>query len=160
MLKAVRDEIENATVFIGAAAVADFRPVIRAPEKIKKTTAGPTLTLELEPTPDILKTVGSRRHVGLVVVGFAAETNDVVPNALAKLEGKNLDIVVANDVNLAGAGFDTETNIVTILSKVLDQPRALPLMNKLDVAHRILDEIVDLRRTGIRPSEPVSAATR
>jgi phosphopantothenoylcysteine decarboxylase/phosphopantothenate--cysteine ligase len=160
MLKAVGDEIENATAFIGAAAVADFRPAMRSPEKIKKAHAGRILTLELEPTPDILGNVGSRGHAGLVVVGFAAETNDVVQNALAKLEGKNLDIIVANDVSLSGAGFDTETNIVTILSKALDQPLTLPLMSKLEVAHRILDEIVNLRRTEIHSSEPVRAAGR
>jgi phosphopantothenoylcysteine decarboxylase/phosphopantothenate--cysteine ligase len=160
MLKAVEDELADATAFIGAAAVSDFRPAKRAPEKIKKSDTGRNLTLELEPTPDILRNVGSRRHAGLVVVGFAAETNDVVQNALAKLEGKNLDIIVANDVNLAGAGFDTETNVVTILSKALEQPLALPLMSKLDVAHRILDEIVNIRRIEIHPSEPAGAASR
>jgi phosphopantothenoylcysteine decarboxylase/phosphopantothenate--cysteine ligase len=157
MLKVVEDELAGATAFIGAAAVADFRPAMRAPEKIKKANAGRSLTLELEPTTDILKHVGFRRHAGLFVVGFAAETNDVVQNALSKLEEKKLDIIVANDVGLSGAGFDTETNVVTILSKALDQPLALPLMSKLDVAHRILDEIVNLRRTDIHPSEPVSA---
>jgi phosphopantothenoylcysteine decarboxylase/phosphopantothenate--cysteine ligase len=144
MRDAVMREVENATVFVAAAAVADYRPAARAPEKLKKSDS--TLTLTLEPTPDILAEVSRRRADGLLVVGFAAETERVVENARAKLARKNLDAVVANDLTQEGAGFDKETNVITLLSRDREQPAALPLMSKLDAAHRILDEVVRLRR--------------
>ena len=108
--------------------------------------SGSALTLELEPTPDILAEVSRARHNGLLVVGFAAETERVLENARDKLKRKNLDAVVANDLTQDGAGFDTETNVVTLLARDREQPAALPLMSKLDAAHRVLDEVVRLRR--------------
>jgi len=144
MRAAVAREIESATVFIAAAAVADYRPASRAEDKIKKSNAN--LTLTFEPTPDILAEVARARRDGLLVIGFAAETDNVVENARDKLRRKNLDAVVANDITQDGAGFNTETNIITLVTRDREQPAALPLMSKLEVAHRILDEVVRLRR--------------
>ncbi|HJU55668.1 MAG TPA: phosphopantothenoylcysteine decarboxylase, partial [Pyrinomonadaceae bacterium] len=85
---------------------------------------------------------------GLIVVGFAAETNDVLAHARAKLERKNLDAIVANDITRDGAGFDAPTNVIQIITRARTQPTELPLMSKLEASHRILDEIVRLRRDG------------
>jgi phosphopantothenoylcysteine decarboxylase/phosphopantothenate--cysteine ligase len=144
MRSAVAREVESATVFIAAAAVADYRPAPRAASKIKKSKSD--LTLKLEPTPDILAEVSRTRRDGLLVIGFAAETDNVVENARDKLKRKNLDAVVANDITQDGAGFDTETNLITLIARDRQQPSALPLMSKLDAAHRILDEVVRLRK--------------
>ena len=147
MHAAVRAEIKSATVFIGAAAVSDYRPAVRAAQKIKKS--GAALTLTLEPTPDILASVAAARHADLLVIGFAAESENVLAHAREKLSRKNLDAIVANDITRDGAGFDTETNIVTLISRDRDAPVELPLMSKLETAHRILDEVVRLRRARV-----------
>jgi len=141
MFDAVMRELPRATVFVGAAAVADYAPANAADAKIKKEGRD-TLTLELKKTPDILSEVSKRRKEGQLVVGFAAETNDVVTYARIKMGKKNLDMVVANDVSQSGAGFDSDTNIATVISRLgtLD----LPLMPKRQMADRILDEIVKL----------------
>jgi phosphopantothenoylcysteine decarboxylase / phosphopantothenate---cysteine ligase len=144
MRDAVMKEVEGATVFIAAAAVSDYRPAQRSEAKIKK--ADENLTLVLEPTPDILAEVSKAKKNGLLVVGFAAETDNVLEYARSKLERKKLDAIVANDITRAGAGFDTATNIITIVTRASDEPIELPLMSKLDAAHRIIDEIVRLRR--------------
>ena len=144
MRDAVMREVGEASVFIAAAAVADYRPAARVENKIKKSLDA--LTLRLEPTPDILSEVGLARTNGLLVVGFAAETDALIENARDKLVRKNLDAIVANDLTQKGAGFDLETNIITILTRDREQPAPLPLMSKLDAAHRILDEVVRLRR--------------
>lgn len=144
MRDAVMKEISNTTVFIAAAAVADYRPAQRAENKIKK--AGESLTLVLERTPDILAEVAAAKQNGLLVIGFAAETDDVLKHARSKLERKRLDAIVANDITRNGAGFETETNIITIITRANDAPVELPLMSKSDAAHRILDEILNLRR--------------
>ncbi len=146
MRAAVMKEVADASIFIGAAAVADYRPAQRAESKIKKS--GERLTLELEPTPDILAEVSANRRNGLVVVGFAAETDDVLGHARAKLERKNLDAIVANDITRDGAGFDAATNVISIITRASGTPTELPLMSKLEASHRILDEIVRLRRNG------------
>ena len=143
MRAAVLNEMKAATIFIASAAVSDYRPVNRAEIKIKKVDA--PLTLALEPTPDILAEVAARRSNGLLVIGFAAETNDVLNYARAKLEHKQLDAIVANDITRDDAGFDTETNAVTILTRDGASPIELPLMTKLEAAHRILDEVTRLR---------------
>jgi phosphopantothenoylcysteine decarboxylase/phosphopantothenate--cysteine ligase len=145
MHAAVLGEIDAASVFIAAAAVSDYRPAKRSDLKLKKT--GETLTLTLEPTPDVLAEVARARRDELLVVGFAAETDKVVENAREKLRRKNLDAIVANDITRDGAGFDTETNVVTLLARDRTEPLELPLMSKLEAAHRILDEIARLRRT-------------
>jgi phosphopantothenoylcysteine decarboxylase/phosphopantothenate--cysteine ligase len=145
MQAAVRAEVSGATVFIGAAAVSDYRPAARAAQKLKKS--GAALTLVLEPTPDILASVAAARHDGLLVIGFAAESENVVAHAREKLVRKKLDAIVANDITREGAGFDAETNIVTLIARDRDAPLELPLMSKLEAAHRILDEVVRLRRS-------------
>lgn len=144
MREAVMKEIPEATIFIAAAAVSDYRPTTRATGKMKKSTEN--LTLNLEPTPDILAEVSEARQNGLLVVGFAAETDDVIKHARSKLERKRLDAIVANDITRDGAGFDTQTNVVTIITRDGDAPIELPLMSKLEAAHRILDEVARLRR--------------
>lgn len=156
MRAAVIKEIPQATTFIAAAAVADYRPLKRAPGKLKKSDENFTLTLE--PTPDILAEVASLRRDGLIVVGFAAETDDVVGHAREKLLRKNLDMIVANDITREGAGFDTQTNVITLISRDggdggSDAPIELPLMSKLEAAHHILDRVVRLR--SLRSSSPV-----
>jgi phosphopantothenoylcysteine decarboxylase/phosphopantothenate--cysteine ligase len=140
----VSREIERATVFIAAAAVADYRPKQQAANKIKKDAAD--LTLELERTPDILNEVGRRRRNGQLLIGFAAETENVTTNARRKLENKNLDLVVANDVTREGSGFDSDSNAVTILIRNNPTLVEVPLTTKLEVANRILDEVLKLRR--------------
>ncbi len=145
MFQAVMKELKNQTIFVGAAAVADYRPKNIEDFKIKKTNKE-TLMLELEKTPDILSNVSQRRHENLLVIGFAAETNDVVGYAKSKMEKKNLDLVVANDITQKGAGFNTDTNIATILIKNSDLEIELPLMSKREMADRILDEIIKLRK--------------
>ena len=144
MFDAVMRELPRATVFVGAAAVADYAPANAAGAKIKKEGRD-TLTLELKKTPDILSEVSKRRKEGQLVVGFAAETNDVVTYARIKMGKKNLDMVVANDVSQSGAGFDSDTNIATVISKL--GTVELPLMPKRQMADRILDEIVKLGNT-------------
>jgi len=144
MHNAVLSEIKNATVFVGAAAVADYRPKTTANAKIKKSDEN--LILELEKTPDILADVSKNRGGNLLIVGFAAETNDVVENARAKMEKKNLDLIVANDVSKNGAGFGSDTNIATILRGGSDEKIEIPLMSKPEMANKILDEVVRLRQ--------------
>jgi phosphopantothenoylcysteine decarboxylase/phosphopantothenate--cysteine ligase len=145
MFQAVMEKLPSATVFIGAAAVADYRPKDISDAKIKKTNQD-FLTLELEKTPDILSNVSSNRHTGLLVVGFAAETNDVVEYARSKMEKKNLDLVVANDITQKGAGFNADTNIATILRRGSSENIEIPLMSKREMADKILDEVVKLRK--------------
>jgi len=143
MAQAVMRHFEQATVTIMAAAVADFRPAQVHPRKIKKQDGIPAL--KLEPTPDILAMTASRRRPGQVVIGFAAETENVLPNATAKVRAKRLDFIVANDLSQQGAGFDVDTNIVTL---VFPDGRTKPLdkMSKLEVAQRVLDEVVAIRK--------------
>jgi phosphopantothenoylcysteine decarboxylase / phosphopantothenate---cysteine ligase len=147
MAKRVQSHLGETSVVLMAAAVADFRPTEVHPGKIKKQQG--TLTLRLEPTRDILSEIAGCRLPGQIVVGFAAETEHVVENAAAKLETKRLDLVVVNDVTQEGAGFDVDTNIVTMLFPD-GRRKSLERMSKLDVAHRVLDEVVALREAGIR----------
>jgi len=143
MHAAVSGELKNATVFVGAAAVADYAPANAADAKIKKDGRD-TLTLELKKTPDILAEVSTHRHDGLIVVGFAAETNNVIEFARKKLVEKKLDIVVANDVSKPGAGFNADTNIITILTA--DSANDLALMPKREAADHVCDAIKRLRK--------------
>jgi len=142
MDQAVARESRNASVFIGAAAIADYRPAQRAAQKIKKSEESVTLTLER--TPDVLANVAAARTNGMLVVGFAAETENVVANAREKLRTKKLDAIVANDVTRQDSGFDTTTNAVTIITANAD-PVELPALSKSEAANRILDAIVSLR---------------
>ncbi|MCE7947155.1 MAG: bifunctional phosphopantothenoylcysteine decarboxylase/phosphopantothenate--cysteine ligase CoaBC [Chloroflexi bacterium CFX4] len=156
MLDAVLEYAEDADALIMAAAVADYRPEETADHKIKK--AGKALQLSLVPTVDVLATVGARRaETGRphVLVGFAAETRDLLKNARSKLEKKHVDYIVANDVSLAGAGFGTDTNIVTILSAD-GSAIALPQQTKSAVAEAIVQRVAARLQTVPRRTEPDS----
>ncbi|MEG6511378.1 bifunctional phosphopantothenoylcysteine decarboxylase/phosphopantothenate--cysteine ligase CoaBC [Desulforamulus ruminis] len=128
----------GAAVVIKAAAVADYRPLQLSDQKIKKKDT--QLTVQLTQNPDILAELGRRKAQGQILVGFAAETCNLQKNALDKLHRKNLDLLVANDVTLPGAGFDGDTNQVRIFGSQ-GQEESLPLMNKHKVAHGILDRV-------------------
>lgn len=130
-------------LLIQAAAPADYRAKEVAPQKIKKH-GGEPMTFTLVENPDVAATLGKAKRSGQVFVGFAAETNDVLAHARDKLARKNLDMIVANDVTRPGAGFDVDTNIVTLITK--DGQEALPMMSKAEVAQRILDRALALRR--------------
>ena len=131
-------------IIIGAAAVGDFQIAAIAQQKLKKKdNETQQLILELVGTPDILKELGKKKRTGQIMVGFAAETENVLENARKKLKSKNLDFIVANDVTMEGAGFATDTNIVTFIDKN-GGIAALPQMTKYHVAEAILDRIVDL----------------
>lgn len=140
MLEAVLGEYADADIVIKAAAVADYRPREAAAHKIKKKDD--LLTIELEKNPDILAELG-RRKAGQVLVGFAAETQELVAHARDKLERKNLDMIVANDVTVAGAGFGCDTNIVKLLFRD-GRLEELGQMPKTDLSVVILDKICDL----------------
>ena len=130
-------------LLIQAAAPADYRAKEIALQKIKKQ-GGEPMTFTLVENPDVAATLGKAKRSGQVFVGFAAETNDVLAHAKDKLARKNLDMIVANDVTRPGAGFDVDTNIVTLITK--DGQEALPMMSKAEVAQRILDRALALRR--------------
>ena len=141
MRHAVLEEFSGCTAVIMAAAVSDYRPVDFARKKIKRGK-GP-IELRLEPNPDILKEISARKN-GKMLVGFAAETGELVANAAKKLKDKNLDMIVANDVSEAGAGFDVDTNVATILDRA-GTVRSLPLMSKDELAEQILDHLLVLK---------------
>ena len=128
-------------IVIQAAAPADFTPAVVADQKIKKQGDG-DLTLTLRQTPDVAAQVGRLKHEGQVLVGFAAETNDVLENAQGKLQKKNLDMIVANDVTAPGAGFDVDTNIVTFVTR--EKQETLPCLPKTQVAEELLDRAMAL----------------
>jgi len=144
MYAAVANQVSDATIFIAAAAVSDYRPRKTSKTKIKKSEE--RLEVTLERTPDILGEVARSRRDGQLIVGFAAETNDLLKHAGEKLIGKDLDAVVANDVSRPGSTFESETNQVVILLRDNPNPIELPLMSKLETAHRILDELAKLRQ--------------
>jgi len=139
MRDAVLAHLDLATIVIKAAAVADFTVRVAAGEKIKRK--GP-MALELEPTVDILAEVGAKKG-SRIIIGFAAETNDVLANARKKLESKRLDAIVLNDVSQPGIGFDSERNAVTILTHAGSE--TVPETSKWEVAHRVLDTAVKLK---------------
>ena len=141
MYQAVMDAYAKATVIIKAAAVADYRPKSEALEKIKKDQG---LTgIELTRNPDIIAAVGAKKKKG-ILVGFAMETEDLLANARRKLIRKNMDMIVANNLREAGAGFKTDTNIITMIDRN-GKTIALDKMTKKDAAHRILDHIKTLK---------------
>jgi phosphopantothenoylcysteine decarboxylase/phosphopantothenate--cysteine ligase len=144
MRDAILPVCDDADALVMAAAVADFYPVETAAQKIKKT--GDQLSLELNRTPDILVEIARLREAGCgpkVVVGFAAETEDLLTNAREKLKRKGLDLIAANDVSAADAGFAVDTNRVTLLSAD-GGAESLPLMTKDEVAHEIWDRLRQL----------------
>jgi phosphopantothenoylcysteine decarboxylase/phosphopantothenate--cysteine ligase len=129
-------------VVVMAAAVADFRPAQVARGKLKKRDGAPEIVLE--PTPDILASLGRNKRAGQVLVGFAAETDDLLANAQSKLDSKRLDLIVANDVSAPGVGFAHDTNAVTLLRSDA-KPVEIDLASKRDVARAVIDAIVALR---------------
>ena len=133
---------EKQDIIIQAAAPADYRVEHIADQKIKKQSGEP-FTLTLVENPDIAKAVGQHKQPGQILVGFAAETQNVLANAQSKLEKKNLDLIVANDVTAEGAGFGVDTNIVTLITRSGSTP--LPKMTKREVADRILDQALAIR---------------
>jgi phosphopantothenoylcysteine decarboxylase / phosphopantothenate---cysteine ligase len=139
MRNAVMSSLPEATIIIKAAAVSDFTVRQAAPEKIKRKGA---ITLELEPTADILAEVATQKN-GRIVVGFAAETEHVLENARKKLQAKSLDAIVLNDVSQPGIGFDSERNAVTILTP--NGAENIPETSKWEVAHRVLDTVVKIK---------------
>ena len=140
MFEAVSARAEESDLIFKAAAVADYRPAAVANDKIKKKDGD--MSIPLERTPDILGTIGPKK-THQFLCGFSMETRDLVENSSAKLTKKNLDMVVANNLKVAGAGFGVDTNVVTLITP--DGTRELPLMSKADVADAILDEILKRR---------------
>jgi len=143
MHKAVTEH-SDADVVIMAAAVADFRPVEAAASKIKKDSGAPQVVFE--PTEDILAGLGAAKRPGQVIVGFAAETDDVIDNAVGKLRRKNVDAIVANDVSAPEVGFAHDTNEVTII-RADGTHSTVSLRSKREIADAVLDAVVDLRRS-------------
>lgn len=137
MYDAVTSRSDEMDVIIKAAAVADYRPKVVGTEKTKKKDGD--MAIELERTDDILKFLGEHKKEGQFLCGFSMETQNMMENSRAKLEKKNLDMVVANNLKVAGAGFGTDTNVVTLIKK--DKEVELDIMSKEEVAVRILDEI-------------------
>ena len=137
MCRAVQELVPQTDILIKAAAVADYRPANVAEDKMKKAESD--LSIPLARTDDILGWVAQHRHPGLFVCGFSMETRDMVKNSQAKLERKHLDMIVANNLKVAGAGFGTTTNVVTFITH--DGVQELPLMGKDEVASCLLDEI-------------------
>lgn len=143
MFEAVAARLNDTDILIKAAAVADYRPAHVAEDKIKKAGAGDLNQLALERTQDILGWVAQHRHEGLYVCGFSMETQNMLENSAAKLEKKKLDMVVANNLKVAGAGFGVDTNVVTMITK--NGVQELPLMSKNEVAGQLLSAILRQR---------------
>ena len=143
MHRAVLQKVADCSIAIFAAAVSDYRPAERNGQKIKRNSE--SMNISLEPTPDILASV-ALNNAERFIVGFAAETDHIAENARKKLASKNADLVVANDVTAEGAGFDHDTNVVTLFARD-GHELALPRLSKSEVAQRILDEVVRLRST-------------
>lgn len=139
MYNAVMKYKDDADIIIKSAAVADYTPVTASSEKIKKQDGD--MRIELKRTRDILKELGQSRRENQFICGFAMETENLIENAVKKLESKNVDMIVANSLKTEGAGFGTDTNAVTFITK--DGKTELPLMSKIDVAMKILDKTVN-----------------
>ncbi len=139
MADAVKSRAGECDIIIKSAAVADYRPMTVATEKIKKKD-GEGSTIELERTEDILSYLGSHKRDGQFICGFSMETENMLENSQKKLKKKNVDMIVANNLRTAGAGFGTDTNVVTLITA--DSADELPKMSKEDVAHAILDKII------------------
>ena len=151
MFEAIKEELPDTDILIKSAAVADYRPAVVAENKIKKgidDENNPIVTdvsgmyIPLARTQDILGWVAENHHLGLFVCGFSMETENLLANSSKKLEKKKLNMIVANSLRTAGAGFGTDTNVVTLITK--DGAQELPIMSKDDVAARILDRISEM----------------
>ena len=141
MADAVWERADKMDMIIKAAAVADYRPVTTYEDKVKKS--GDDMNIALERTDDILAHLGKNKKEGQILCGFSMETKDMLENSKVKLEKKNLDVIVANNLKVAGAGFGTDTNIVTLITK--DEVKELPILSKEEVADRILSFLLGLK---------------
>ena len=141
MFEAMKSRFLDNDIIIKAAAVADYKPKSYSDEKTKKKDG--EMSIELDRTQDILKYLGEHRREGQFYCGFSMETQNMLENSRVKLDKKNIDMVVANNLKIAGSGFGTDTNVVTMISK--EEEIQLELLSKAEVAHKILDEILKLR---------------
>ena len=141
MYEAVISESDSQDIIIKAAAVADYRPVYVSDEKVKKTEG--QMSIPLERTNDILKYLGEHKHEGQFLCGFSMETQNMLENSRAKLVKKNLDMVAANNLKVAGAGFGTDTNVMTLITE--DEVIELEMMSKEEVSHQILNQILKMQ---------------
>lgn len=142
MYEAVTGRSDRQDIVIKAAAVADYRPKTISEQKVKKTDG--ELSIEMERTDDILKYLGEHKRANQFLCGFSMETEHMLENSRAKLKKKNLDMIVANNLKVAGAGFGTDTNVVTMIRE--NKETELPIMSKEEVAGAILDEIFEIKR--------------
>ncbi|MCI5805365.1 MAG: bifunctional phosphopantothenoylcysteine decarboxylase/phosphopantothenate--cysteine ligase CoaBC [Clostridium sp.] len=140
MFEAVKEYYADMDYIVKAAAVADYTPEHVAPDKMKKSDAD--MSVSLVRTVDILKYIGEHRKPGQVICGFAMETKDLLENATRKLTSKNVDMIAANNLKVAGAGFGTDTNVITLIRK--DETKELPILSKEEAAKVILDEMMEL----------------
>ena len=140
MFEAVTSVSDQQDIIIKAAAVADYRPTTIADHKLKKKDD--QLSIPLERTDDILKYLGEHKHPGQFLCGFSMETENMISNSRAKLEKKHLDMIAANNLKVSGAGFQGDTNVLTLITQ--DSDVSLPLMSKEDAAMAILDKILQL----------------
>ena len=138
MFEAVKSRMDEQDIIIKAAAVADYTPEVTADNKLKKSDAD--MSIKLKRTEDILKYIGEHKKPGQIVCGFSMETENLIENSKAKLIKKNVDMIVANNLKVEGAGFGVDTNVVTIITR--DDVKELPVMSKAEVADKILDAIV------------------
>lgn len=141
MFEAMKSRFLDNDIIIKAAAVADYKPKSYSDEKTKKKDD--EMSIELDRTQDILKYLGEHRREGQFYCGFSMETQNMLENSRVKLDKKNIDMVVANNLKIAGSGFGTDTNVVTMISK--EEEIQLELLSKAEVAHKILDEILKLK---------------
>jgi phosphopantothenoylcysteine decarboxylase/phosphopantothenate--cysteine ligase len=156
---ALQNAVKDADVVVMTAAVADYRPAKVAKEKLKRGDIGAKMAVDLVANPDLLAELGKgRRGKTPLLVGFAAETEDVIDNARAKLAAKKCDLIVANNVAEPGAGFAVDTNHVQLVDKegVVDVTPG----PKTEVAHRILDKIVEMTSSGAKPGSPAPGTSR
>lgn len=140
MFEAVKEHYADMDYIVKAAAVADYTPEHVATDKMKKSDAD--MSVSLVRTVDILKYIGEHRKPGQVICGFAMETKDLLENATKKLTSKNVDMIAANNLKVAGAGFGTDTNVITLIRK--DETKELPILSKEEAAKVILDEMMEL----------------
>lgn len=143
MFEAVTSHSEEQDIIIKSAAVADYRPAVTYDEKVKKKDGD--LSIPLERTQDILQYLGTHRRDGQFLCGFSMETENMLENSRSKLNRKNLDMIVANNLKQTGAGFGTDTNVVTLITK--EQITELPIMSKEEVARELVDAILNMRQT-------------
>ncbi|MCT2899490.1 bifunctional phosphopantothenoylcysteine decarboxylase/phosphopantothenate--cysteine ligase CoaBC [Lentilactobacillus buchneri] len=142
LLAEVKQAFVHADILVMAAAVADYRPAKVADKKIKKTADNQTMTLELVRNPDILKEIATIKQAGQLVIGFAAETNDLISNATKKIQSKNLDMIVANDVSQSGIGFNADNNQVTFLFADGKQ-----IKTNVESKAKVADQLIDIIAT-------------